>query len=161
MTIGLIRNLSVAAVLALNVFMAVPALAVLPDEVLKDPALEARARLLSQDLRCLVCQNQSIDDSAAPLARDLRIIVRERLMKGETNDQVVGYLVARYGNYVLLKPPLQSDTLFLWIGPGLILLMSAGIAILYFRGRNSVGEPPADALSESEQLKLEEIVREI
>ena len=160
MTIGLIRNLSVAAVLALSVFMAVPALAVLPDEVLKDPALEARARLLSQDLRCLVCQNQSIDDSAAPLARDLRIIVRERLMKGETNDQVVGYLVARYGNYVLLKPPLQSDTVFLWIGPGLILLMSAGIAILYFRGRNSVGEPSTDALSESEQLQLEEIVRE-
>ena len=161
MTIGLIRNLSVAAVLALSVFMAVPALAVLPDEVLKDPALEARARLLSQDLRCLVCQNQSIDDSAAPLARDLRIIVRERLMKGETNDQVVGYLVARYGNYVLLKPPLQSDTVFLWIGPGLILLMSAGIAILYFRGRNSVSELPTDALSESEQLQLEEIVREI
>ncbi len=161
MTIGLIRNLSVAAVLALSVFMAVPALAVLPDEVLKDPALEARARLLSQDLRCLVCQNQSIDDSAAPLARDLRIIVRERLMKGETNEQVVGYLVARYGNYVLLKPPLQSDTLFLWIGPGLILLMSAGIAILYFRGRNSVGEPSTDALSESEQLQLEEIAKEI
>ncbi|HRX04273.1 MAG TPA: cytochrome c-type biogenesis protein CcmH, partial [Anaerolineae bacterium] len=95
----------------------------MPDEVLADPALEARARTLSQDLRCLVCQNQSIDDSNAPLARDLRIIVRERLSAGDTDKQVIDYLVTRYGNYVLLKPPLQADTLLLWIGPAIAFLI--------------------------------------
>jgi cytochrome c-type biogenesis protein CcmH len=111
------------------------ALAVLPDEVLKDPALEARARVISQDLRCLVCQNQSIDDSNAPLARDLRIIVRERLTAGDSNDQVFGYVVARYGNYVLLKPPLQSDTILLWASPFLILIVSLGVVAYYLNKR--------------------------
>jgi cytochrome c-type biogenesis protein CcmH len=149
------------AVLMLAPMLAGQAMAVLPDEVLKDPVLEARARLLSQDLRCLVCQNQSIDDSAAPLARDLRIIVRERLTKGDTNEQVVDYLVARYGNYVLLRPPFQADTLLLWIGPGIIFLLTAGVAIFYFRKQQGAGDTPAPSLDESEQLELNEYVKDI
>ena len=112
--------------------------AALPDEMLKDPTLEARARVISQDLRCLVCQNQSIDDSNAPLARDLRIIVRERLTAGDSNEQVFGYVVARFGNYVLLKPPLQSDTFMLWASPFIILVLALGIAFNYFRKRPSM-----------------------
>ena len=95
--------------IAATVF-AMPAMAVEPDEVLKDPALEARARELSKELRCLVCQNQSIDDSAAPLAKDLRILVRERLTAGDSNAQVIDYLTKRYGAFVLLKPPMQPAT---------------------------------------------------
>jgi len=149
------------AVLMLAPMLAGQAMAVLPDEVLKDPVLEARARLLSQDLRCLVCQNQSIDDSAAPLARDLRIIVRERLTKGDTNEQVVDYLVARYGNYVLLRPPFQADTLLLWIGPGIIFLLTAGVAIFYFRKQRGAGDTPTPSLGESEQLELNEYIKDI
>jgi cytochrome c-type biogenesis protein CcmH len=116
------------------------AFAVLPDEVLKDPALEARARIISQDLRCLVCQNQSIDDSNAPLAKDLRVIVRERLTAGDTNEQVFGYVVARYGNYVLLKPPLQQDTLILWLAPFLLMIIALGVAIAYLRKRPDIDD---------------------
>jgi cytochrome c-type biogenesis protein CcmH len=111
------------------------AFAVLPEEVLKDPALEARARVISQDLRCLVCQNQSIDDSNAPLAKDLRVIVRERLTAGDTDQQVFGYVVSRYGNYVLLRPPLQSDTYILWAAPFILMLVSLGVAFAYLRKR--------------------------
>lgn len=109
------------------------AFAVLPDEVLADKVLEARARTISKDLRCLVCQNQSIDDSNAPLAKDLRIIVRERLTAGDSDAQIFDYVVARYGDYVLLQPPLQSDTLLLWGGPFLILAFSLGLVALYLR----------------------------
>lgn len=130
------------------------AFAVMPDEVLADPALEARARSLSLDLRCLVCQNQSIDDSAAPLARDLRIIVRERLSQGDTDQQVIDYLVLRYGNYVLLKPPLQADTVFLWIGPGLILAIAGAVFVAYARRRGSFPETPNTPLSEAEHQQL-------
>jgi cytochrome c-type biogenesis protein CcmH len=103
--------------------------AVLPDEILKDARLEMRARALSQNLRCLVCQNQSIDDSDAPLARDLRVLVRERLTAGDTDAQAMDYIVARYGTFVLLKPPMQSNTLLLWLMP---LLLLAG-AVIGFR----------------------------
>jgi cytochrome c-type biogenesis protein CcmH len=124
---------------------AAPASAVLPDEVLKDAALEARARTLSQDLRCLVCQNQAIDDSNAPLARDLRVIVRERLTAGDSDAQVIEYLVARYGNFVLLKPPFQRDTAVLWLAPfammGLALAVAA--AFLIRRKRNGEVVPPS------------------
>jgi cytochrome c-type biogenesis protein CcmH len=99
-----------------------PARAVQPDEVLADPALEQRARELSADLRCLVCQNQSIDDSDAPLARDLRLLLRERLKAGETDKQVIDYLVSRYGEFILLKPRFSAQTFALWLGPFLILL---------------------------------------
>ncbi len=138
-----------------------PALAVMPDEVLKDPALEARARHLSQDLRCLVCQNQSIDDSSAPLARDLRIIVRERLTKGDSDEQVVSFLVARYGNYVLLKPPLQSDTMLLWFGPAAFLLTGACVLIFYFRARKASDVPASTPLTEAERLQLDKFVKDI
>lgn len=111
------------------------AIAVLPDEVLKDPTLEARARVISQDLRCLVCQNQSIDDSNATLAKDLRIIVRERLTAGDTNKQVFDYVVSRYGNYVLLDPPFQADTYLLWASPFLMLAIALGVAFFYLKRR--------------------------
>lgn len=130
---GAVRKIAifVCALLALSTF----AFAVLPDEVLKDPALEMRARLISQDLRCLVCQNQSIDDSNAPLAKDLRIIVRERLVAGDNDAQVFDFVVARFGNYVLLEPPVQQDTLLLWIAPFALLLISLGVVIAYLRKR--------------------------
>jgi cytochrome c-type biogenesis protein CcmH len=101
------------------------ALAVEPDEVLADPALESRARMLSQELRCMVCQNQSIDDSNAPLARDLRLLVRERLKAGYSNAQVLDFLTARYGQFVLLKPRFGWDTALLWLAPAGVLLIGA------------------------------------
>jgi cytochrome c-type biogenesis protein CcmH len=140
---------SIASTFALILLLITPALAVLPDEVLKDPALEARARVLSQDLRCLVCQNQSIDDSNAPLARDLRLIVRERLTAGDSDTQVIAYLVSRYGNYVLLKPPFQRDTALLWLAPFGMLLLAMAVASFYFLKRSrdttqNTGEPLSD-----------------
>ena len=107
--------------------------AVMPDEMLKDPVLESRAREISQNLRCLVCQNQSIDDSNAPLAKDLRVIVRERLTAGDSNEQVVGYVVRRYGNYVLLKPPFQGDTALLWLLPFILMVLALGAAWAYLK----------------------------
>ena len=125
------------------------AFAVLPEEVLKDVALETRARSISQGLRCLVCQNQSIDDSDASLARDLRIIVRERLLAGDNDPQVVDFVVKRYGNYVLLKPPFQADTLLLWLLPFLLMLVGLFVAWRYF---NQQPEPD-DAEIANEILK--------
>ncbi|WP_426169995.1 cytochrome c-type biogenesis protein [Sandarakinorhabdus sp. DWP1-3-1] len=105
--------------------LAAPTLAVQPDEMLPNPALEARAREISKELRCVVCQNQSIDDSDAPLARDLRIVVREQLTLGRSDDQIMDYVVQRYGQFVLLKPPVEGDTLPLWIGPFAVLGLGA------------------------------------
>src|SRR5262249_49804138 len=119
------RQLAWMAVL-LMLGLSTPARAVEPSEMLKDPALEARARAISRDLRCLVCQNQSIDDSNADLAHDLRLIVRERLTAGDSDQQVKEYLVARYGDYVLLEPPLKAKTLVLWFAPALLLVLGAG-----------------------------------
>jgi cytochrome c-type biogenesis protein CcmH len=99
--------------------------AVTPDEVLRDPELERRARTISQELRCVVCQNQSIDDSNAPLAHDLRVLVRERLVTGDSDEQARDFIVARYGNFVLLKPPMQLNTLALWVGPAFFVLVAA------------------------------------
>jgi cytochrome c-type biogenesis protein CcmH len=99
--------------------------AVTPDEVLRDPELERRARTISQELRCVVCQNQSIDDSNAPLAHDLRVLVRERLVAGDSDEQARDFIVARYGNFVLLKPPMQLNTLALWVGPAFFVLVAA------------------------------------
>src|SRR5499426_3176697 len=111
----------VAAVLSLAILS--PAVALGPDEVLSDPALEARARALSKELRCMVCQNQSIDDSEAPLARDLRMLVRERLQAGESDQQVIDFLVARYGQFVLLRPRLSWHTVLLWLGPAAMFMI--------------------------------------
>ena len=113
------------ALLVLTLLAPGGAWAVQPDEVLSDPALEARARVLSKELRCMVCQNQSIDDSAAPLARDLRVLVRERLTGGDSDQQVLDFLVARYGEFVLLKPPFAWHTALLWLGPPGLLIAGA------------------------------------
>ena len=149
---ALIRMALLAALLSPNA-----AFAVQPDEILKDAGLEARARDLSRELRCMVCQNQSIDDSEAPLARDLRLLVRERLVKGDSDRQVLDFLVARYGEFVLLKPPLRLHTLLLWSLPPLALL--AGIVGLFVmaRRRKAAGlEPPA--LSREERRRLAALV---
>jgi cytochrome c-type biogenesis protein CcmH len=106
--------------------------AVNPNEVLADPVLEARARDISKGLRCLVCQNQSIDDSDAPLAKDLRVLVRERITAGDSNDQVVTYVVSRYGNFVLLKPPFNIATLVLWLGPFLLIICGLITIVVFF-----------------------------
>jgi len=134
-----------------------PALAVQPDEVLKDPALEARARALSRDLRCMVCQNQSIDDSDAPLARDLRILVRERLTAGDSDRQVIDFLVARYGDFVLLKPPLTGETALLWFTPLLVLLIAGAGLWLWLRRRTA--DLSVAPLSAAEQARIDELNR--
>ena len=136
--------------------LASPALAVTPDEMLKDPALEARARHLSQELRCMVCQNQSIDDSEAPLAHDLRVLVRDRLTAGDSDRQVLDYLVARYGEFVLLKPPFAFRTLLLWGLPPLALIAGMVGLVAALRRRRSVTEPAA--LSAAEQRRLATLV---
>ena len=152
-----------AAVLALSlatpavlVLPATPAAAVLPDEMLPNAAQEARARAISKDLRCVVCQNQSIDDSDAPLARDLRVLVREQISKGQSDTQVRDYVVARYGNFVLLKPPLEADTLLLWAGPFALLLLGAGGLILRQR-RRPVANADAAPLSADERAALDRL----
>ena len=132
------------------------AYAVEPGEALADPALEARARDLSTDLRCLVCQNQSIDDSHAPLAKDLRLLVRERLSAGDTDDQVRNYLVQRYGDFVLLKPPLRIGTLLLWGAP-LMVLLAGGFGLMMASRRRSAGVASA-ALSADEQARLDKLL---
>ncbi|MFL5260675.1 MAG: cytochrome c-type biogenesis protein [Hyphomicrobiales bacterium] len=148
------RRLLSAVLLVLLV--AVPALAVQPDEVLNDPALEGRARALSAGLRCLVCQNQSIDDSEAPLARDLRLLIRERLVKGDTDDQVVNFIVDRYGEYVLLKPRFEARTILLWAGP-FVLVLLAGL-YLWATARRPSADREAP-LTPEEQATLERLQR--
>jgi cytochrome c-type biogenesis protein CcmH len=125
--------------------------------MLKDPALEARARHLSEELRCMVCQNQSIDDSEAPLAHDLRVLVRQRLEAGDSDRQVLDYLVARYGDFVLLRPPFKPETLLLWGLPPVALAIGLGALILMARRRKPV--PTAvEALSAEEQARLSTLV---
>ncbi len=145
---------------ALMLFVAsVPAFSVEPDEILADPALEARARHITQELRCVVCQNQSVDDSDAPLARDIRILVRERLKSGDTDTQARDFIVARYGKFVLLRPPLDSSTWALWFGPFAVLVIAAALAWNYMRGlrRNTTAPQPLDAAEEAAvQRKLDE-----
>jgi cytochrome c-type biogenesis protein CcmH len=133
-----------------------PAFAVQPDEVLKDPALEARARALSQELRCMVCQNQSIDDSDAPLARDLRILVRERLAAGDSDRQVIDFLVARYGQFVLLKPQFSWNTVFLWLSPFVLLVIGA---IGFVRAGRRRAVPATDRLSAAEEARVAALVK--
>ncbi len=149
----------VFALIALLAALVLPsaALAVTPDEMLKDPVLEARARDLSRELRCMVCQNQSIDDSEASLAKDLRLLVRERLTKGDSDQQVLDFLVARYGVFVLLKPPVEYHTLLLWGLPPVALVVGMMALFMVARRRKSVSvEPPA--LSGEEQRKLSTLV---
>lgn len=136
--------------------------AVQPDEIMSDPAKEARARELSRELRCMVCQNQSIDDSAAPLARDLRLLVRERLTAGDSDRQVLDFVVARYGEFVLLRPPVNAHTLVLWLAPALLLLIAMAWAIAWIvrqRGR-APSAPAASTLTAEEQARLDALLRE-
>ena len=150
-----LRVLAVILGLALG---SLTAAAVQPDEVLPDAKMEARARALSSNLRCLVCQNQSIDDSNAPLARDLRLLVRERLKTGDSDQAVMDYVVARYGEFVLLKPPLKLSTLLLWLSPLLFLLTGAWVVL------KSIRTPPQGSqatapLTDAERTKLGDILK--
>jgi cytochrome c-type biogenesis protein CcmH len=134
-----------------------PALAVQPDEVLSDANLEARARALSRELRCMVCQNQSIDDSDAPLAKDLRVLVRERLTKGDSDEQVMDFLVSRYGEFVLLKPTFEWHTAILWLTP-LIVLLAGAITMLAAIRRRRVAASAPPPLDADEERQLREVL---
>jgi len=143
----------------LALVVALPVMAVQPDEVLDDPVLEERARDISAGLRCLVCRNESIDESNADLARTLRLLVRERLLAGDSNDEVVAYVVARYGEYVLLNPPARGSTWILWLaGPGLALAGGA-IALSFIRRRATTAEAPV-SLSAEEKARLDALLKD-
>jgi len=152
----MLRSLLLAFLLLLS---ALPAGAVQPDEMLKDPVLEARARELSEELRCMVCQNQSIDDSDATLAKDLRILVRERLTAGDSNDAVKAFLVARYGDFILLRPPFEWRTLLPWTAPFLLLIIGGAFALLGARRRRRSAVVPKP-LDEVEKKRLDEILKQ-
>ena len=136
------------------------ALALQPDEVLDDAALEARARQISKELRCLVCQNQSIDDSDADLARDLRILVRERLLAGDSDQEVIGFIVARYGDFVLLRPPMKPKTYGLWFGPAVILALGLAGAALYLARRRRATAAGPEPLSPAERERLRNVLED-
>lgn len=140
--------------------IASPVLAVQPDEVLDDPALEARARAISAGLRCLVCRNESIDDSNAELARDLRLLVRERLVAGDSDAAAVAFIVDRYGEYVLLSPKAGGANILLWLAGPLMLITGGVLAGFYLRGRAKAPEPDVAGLSKREEDRLREILKD-
>jgi len=141
-------------VVVLSLLLAAPALAVEPDEMLDDPVLEQRARALSAEIRCVVCQNESIDSSNAEIAHELRVLVRERLVAGDSDRQVLDYLVARYGDFVLLRPPVKPSTWLLWFGPFAILLIGVVAVFVYFRRQRAAAAAPPPALSRDEEARL-------
>jgi cytochrome c-type biogenesis protein CcmH len=139
-----------------------PVWAVEPDEIMEDPAMEARAREVSKDLRCVVCQNQSIDDSTSGIAKKMRILVRDRIAKGDSNQEVKDYLVSRYGDFVLLKPPVKAKTMVLWFGPAIMFVIGLFGMIYYYRRRSNetpqtAGAAPLDA---DEQARLDALLKE-
>jgi len=136
---------------------ATPALAVMPSEQLADPKLEARARAISTELRCVVCQNQTIDDSDAELAHDLRVLLRQRLKAGDTDRQAIAFIVNRYGDYVLLRPPFEAETLLLWLGPLLVLVAGGTGVMFYLRHRAEAAMP---AITADEQARLDRLLKE-
>ena len=151
------------SVIVLLLMASVPAQAVNPNEVLADPELEARARDISKGLRCVVCQNQSIDDSDASLARDLRVLVRERLTAGDTNEQVVTYVVSRYGDFVLLKPPFNLSTLALWLGPFFLIIFGFISILIFFRKNQPASTSPRvtpPPLTDAEKQRLTKLLAE-
>jgi len=161
----MIRTLTVALMLA--VFAPFAVQAVEPDEILKDPVLEARAREVGKQLRCVVCQNQSIDDSHAELAGDMRILVRDRITAGDSNQKVIDYMVDRYGDYVLLDPPFKAETLVLWIGPAVIAGLGLLWVVMLFRRRKAAdghmelaSGTQAAPLSDDERHRLDELLKE-
>ena len=154
-------------VVALAAFSPTPSFAVEPSEVLSDPALESRARELGKGLRCVVCQNQSIDESNAELARDMRVLVRDRITSGDTNDEVLAYMVDRYGDFVLLDPPFKTSTLVLWIGPGAIAVFGLFAVVVFYRRnqRNDdqaavVANPQTAPLSDEERQRLDALLKD-
>ena len=155
---------SLCLIIALLTFVAVPcAMAVEPDEVLSDATLEARARALSKELRCMVCQNQSIDDSEAPLARDLRILVRERLQAGDSDGQVIDFLVARYGEFVLLRPRFSWHTAVLWLGPAAMLLIGGCVMLVLarrYRVKSAAAAEAQQGLTAAEAARLSDVLRD-
>jgi cytochrome c-type biogenesis protein CcmH len=153
------RSLPILLALALLLLALAPARAVQPDEILADPALEARARAISEGLRCLVCQNQSIDDSAAPLARDLRLLLRERLKAGDSDQEIVDFVVARYGEFVLLKPPLLPHTLLLWFATPIVFAAALVLIFLAYRRRKAAGQS-LTPLSAGEKRRLKRLLDE-
>ncbi|XDB00222.1 cytochrome c-type biogenesis protein [Sulfitobacter sp. LCG007] len=145
---------------ALCLLLAFPVQAVQPDEILDDPALEARARDISKGLRCLVCRNESIDESNASLARDLRILVRERLVAGDSDSEAVDFIVSRYGEYVLLTPTVTGANWLLWGAGPLMLVLAGGIALIYVRRRTAAPPLQEAALSGAEEARLREILKD-
>jgi cytochrome c-type biogenesis protein CcmH len=139
------------------VLLATPALAVLPNEQLSDPKLEARARAISTQLRCVVCQNQTIDDSDAELAHDLRVLLRQRLKAGDSDQQAIAFIANRYGDYVLLKPPFDAETLLLWLGP-LLVLAAGGVGVAFYLGRRQGSAPVT--FTPQEQARLARLLKD-
>jgi cytochrome c-type biogenesis protein CcmH len=155
-----LRKFLQAASIFAVVFSSAPLWAVEPNEMMSDPALEARARALSQDLRCMVCQNESIDDSGAPLAHDLRVLVRERIKAGDSDAQVIDFLVARYGEFVLLKPRLSWHTAALWgLPPGIVLVGIIVLIIAAKRRNAAAASGPAPSLTGAEEARVAELLR--
>ena len=151
------RIILAAILLALSML---PSFAVEPGEVLDDPVLEARAREISKGLRCVVCQNQSIDGSNADLARDMRVLVRERLVAGDSNVDVTNYMVSRYGDFVLLNPPLKKSTYVLWFGPLLIVGLGILTLVIFYRRRRKLVEVTPEGLSDEERSRLETLLKD-
>jgi cytochrome c-type biogenesis protein CcmH len=150
------RALILAALLALS--PALPVLAVQPDEILADPALEARARAISRELRCPVCQGEAIDDSNAPISRDLRLLVRERLVEGDSDEEVLEFVVARYGEFVLFNPRPEGANLLLWAAGPILLILGGGLAFAYTRRRADAAAPAEAALTPEEEARLKDLV---
>lgn len=161
---GMFRGLLTAAMISLAAasggLLPGPAFAVQPDEVLADPALEGRARELSKNLRCLVCRNENIDESNADLARDLRILVRERLVAGDSDTEVIDFIVDRYGEYVLLRPTTSGANWMLWAAGPLMMLLALGLGAAYLRGRSRAPKTTEAGLSPEEEARLRQILDE-
>ncbi len=153
----MMRKQLIFALLLIGAMQPLPALAVRPDEILSDPVLEARARALSGELRCMVCQNESIDESDAPLAHDLRVLVREHLQAGESDAAIRHYLVSRYGDFILLKPPFKPETFLLWTTPLLVLLAGGAGIIITMRRRSQAQAAPV--LNAEEQARLADLLK--
>jgi len=154
------RRLLILFLLAGGLMSAPAAWAVEPGEILDDPVLEARARSLSAEIRCLVCQNQSIDDSDAELARELRLLIRERMVAGDSDDEIKAYLVSRYGEFVLFRPPVNLATAVLWFGPVVLLILGALAAVFYLKAQRIPEDGIAGALSEEERRRFDALLEE-
>lgn len=157
---GRLRTAALVLALLVAPLLAPPAHAVQPDEILPDPSLEARARAITKELRCVVCQSESIDDSNADIARDLRLLVRERLVAGDSDDAVRAFVVDRYGEYVLLRPPFDGANAALWLAGPALLLAGGALAAAFVRRRSQAAGPPSRPLTDDERERLATLMRE-